>query len=124
MIFFSSLFVAANAPHYFKGTIDMLIKADKCIFAYDNDLKVFVNMLKNRLKADAPLKSKAHIDLHISHGTKSGMIYIHGKAMTENSVARLSFDYVNGVLEYDPEAGDMFDISDRFVDLLTEGGAL
>lgn len=123
MIFFSSLFVAANAPQYFRGTIDLLTKAENSLFVYDSDLKVFVNMLKTRLHADAPRKSTAHIELYFSHGKKEGIINIYPKKMTENTLARLSFNTVKAILEYDVEAGDMFDISDRFVDLMEKGGA-
>ena len=123
MIFFSSLFVAANAPQYFKGIIDMLTKAENSLFVYDSDLEVFVNMLRTRLHTDAPLKSTAYINLYFSQGRKDGVIYVFPKKNTENTVARLSFNTVKAILEYDPEAGDMFDISDRFVELAEEGGA-
>jgi hypothetical protein len=123
MIFFSSLFVAVNAPQYFRGTIDLLTKAENSLFVYDSDLRVFVNMLKTRLHADAPRKSTAYIDLHFSYRKRGCFIYVFPKKNTENIVARLSFNTVNTILEYDIEAGDMFDISERFVDLLKEGGA-
>ncbi|MBP3510612.1 MAG: hypothetical protein J6K19_01035 [Prevotella sp.] len=103
---------------------DMIRKADNVLLPKDTDLDRFVEMLADTLNRDRHPRSTAYIDLHRSLNGRGGAILVYKKEHEDNPVIRLHYHKVNAILEYDAGAGDMFDISDRLVDLAEEGGAL
>lgn len=123
MIFMTDFYSATNLPVSLVCVTDMMRKADNVLFPNNTDLDRFVEMLADTLNRDRHPRSTAYIDLHRLHNGKGGVILVYKKENDDNSVVRLSYRKVKSILEYDAEAGDMFDISDRFVDLVEEGGA-
>ena len=124
MIFLFHFYAAPKLPLSLARATDMMRKADNTLLVRDSDLEKFAGMLADVLNEDRHPKSTAYIDLCCSHGGKSGALQIYKKEHEDYSYVRLYFQKVKSVLEYDNEAGNMFDVSDRFAELTEEGGAV
>ena len=124
MIFLSHFYAATKLPLSLARVTDMMRKADNTLLVHDSDLKKFAAMLVDVLNEDRRPMITAYIGLHFSNDGKSGALQVYKKEHTEDACVRLYFQTVESVLEYDSEAGDMFDISDRFAELAEEGGVL
>lgn len=123
MIFLSDYYCASMLPESLAGVADLMRKANNVLLPKNSDIDRLMEVLADRLKRDRHPKSTACLRLHRTTGNTNGAIYLYAKEHEENSVVRLYFHKVRQVLEYDSEAGDFFDIGERFAELSREGGA-
>ena len=77
--------------------------ANNIAFSRKEDFDVFVHRLKTRLEADKPEGHAAHISFHDS-GERKGSISIES-GKDETSVARIYYEPVKAVVEYDMGTG-------------------
>lgn len=118
MYYCCNFFAKSKHPEFYKGTIELMRKANHCAFLTSDDLNVFCAMLKKNIDAHKPMGHKAHIE-KISQPDGHGQISLES-GKVDFQIARLYFYPVNRVLEYDYEAGDFFPV-DR-IDHIEEGG--
>lgn len=105
-------------PKYLQPVIDMMEKANECTFYNVNEFDIFVLVLKRQLEKCMIKGSSAHINVS---DPRKGQLSLYEKNDSQYPVARISFFPVKGILMYDLDAKDFFDVSDRF-DLVKEGG--
>lgn len=123
MIFLTDFYSASKLPMSLVKVTELMRKANNVLLPDNSDIDRLVEILADQLMRDRHPKSTAFLRLHRTTGNKSGAIYLYVKEHEENSAVRLYFHKVRAVLEYDSEAGDFFDIGERFAELNGKGGA-
>lgn len=122
MIFITYYFRASELPLFLEKVTEMMRTANKVLFASDRDVERFCEMLKKQLDESKPENSTAYIQVRKSFEEDSGVISVYLDARSDNSVLKLHYSVVRGVLEYDEHVGDYFDISERLEDIFKKGG--
>lgn len=109
MIFCFHMFWKSGHPKFYAPVVEKMKEANNKAFLSRNDLEQFANLLKRLLDAHKPAGHECYI--YVSKGNEGG-IYIHsGRA--ESDIARLMFQTVGEILEYDKTADAFYDVSER-----------
>ena len=103
-------------PKFYNKACELLEKAKKCAFTSQNEVDIFVSMVKKALDENKPEGHPSRL-VH-SRSANGGYITILSGNI-DDDIARLYYDDISRFLEYDLEAQDFFDVSERF----EEGGA-
>ena len=104
-------------PHFYDKACEMLEKAKQCAFTSQNEVDNLVALAKKALEENKPEGHPSQV-VH-SKGAGGGQISIVSGKL-DDDVARLYYQTVSCFLEYNTEAEDFFDVSERY----EEGGAL
>ena len=98
-----NFFERSNYPKFYKQAVAVMRGANNIAFSRKEDFDVFVHRLKTRLEADKPKGHAARISDIIS-GDRKGTISIES-GKDETPVARIYFEPVKAVVEYDMGTG-------------------
>lgn len=99
-------------PKFYDKACELLEKAKKCAFTSQNEVDIFVNMVTKALDEHKPQGHSSKV-MHIKSADGDGQITIcTGKL--DDDIARLYYQPVVQLLEYDHEVKAFFDISERF----------
>lgn len=110
-------FVASDSiPSYLERAYSMMKKAYRCAFLSCYDIEIFCSVLNKVLLIDVPEGTDFYVR-HLQYGD-SGMVVVDFYGLPTIG-ATLSYSKIEKILEYDSDAKDFFDVSDR----LKEGGA-
>lgn len=105
---------AKHAKFYDKAC-ELLEKAKKCAFTSQGEVEIFVYKVDKALDENRP---EGHPSCLVhSRSANGGQIVIKSGKLDED-IARLYYDDISRFLEYDSEAKDFFDVSERY----EEGG--
>lgn len=112
MIFTNDYFQASCRPKYLEPVCKLMQKADRAIFLNTTELEIFIIILKRTLEQSSRTGSTAYLSAS-SLCDASGSIQLYAKEDAQDSIARLYFSHAQAVLEYDLDAEDFFDVSER-----------
>ncbi len=112
MIFANDYFQASCCPKYLDPVCKLMQKADRVIFLNTTELEIFIIILKRTLEQNRRTGSTAYLSAS-SPEDASGSIQLYVKEDAQDSIARLHFSHALAVLEYDLDAEDFFDVSER-----------
>lgn len=112
MIFANDYFQASCCPKYLDPVCKLMQKADRVIFLNTNELEIFIIILKRTLEQNRRTGSTAYLS-ESSSKDASGSIQLYAKEDAQDCIARLHFSHALAVLEYDLDAEDFFDVSER-----------
>ena len=112
MIFTKDYFQASCRPKYLDPVCKLMQKADSVIFPNTTELEIFIIILKRTLEQGRRTGSTAYLSAS-SPCDASGSIQLYAKDDAQDSIARLYFSHVRAVLEYNLDAEDFFDVSER-----------
>ncbi|MBQ9363987.1 MAG: hypothetical protein IJT97_11330 [Bacteroidaceae bacterium] len=101
---------------YLEPVVALMEKADKRAFLNSNELECFEVLLKRELGAQrsaSSAKGEPYFFFHHPDLGSYGQIQLYDRKDAQYCVARLSFFELKGILEYDLNACDFFDVSDR-----------
>lgn len=116
-MYYCHAFVASgNIPPFLERAYSMMKKAYLCAFLSLTEIEIFCSVLNKVLLIDVPEGTDFYVR-HLQYGD-SGMVVVDFYGLP-NVGASLSYWKIEKVLEYDLDAKDFFDVSDR----LQEGGA-
>lgn len=122
MILTHYFFQASKLPKYLAEVAAFVEKADKSLFASQEEFEKFFHMVEKKLEECKPDNSEPVAQLYKSRQGDGG-IYIYVKRDRDrNADIRLCYQQLERVLDYDPKAGDFFDISEEVENLFTKGG--
>lgn len=122
MIHTYKFFKKKTYPAYLEDSIETLSKACDAVFADKKDLLLLCVQVQNDLKEKLPRGEKAYVRVNVDakgHGVVELYATIHNFTQ---AVMWFDFDDLKAVLDYDPKAGDFFDISEEVENLFTKGG--
>ena len=112
MIFTNDYFQASCRPKYLEPVCKLMQKADSVIFPNTTELEIFIIILKRTLEQGRRTGSTAYLSAS-SPEDASGSIQLYVKEDAQDSIARIHFSHARAVLEYDLDAEDFFDVSER-----------
>jgi len=115
MMFCHYHYEKAKHPKFYDPACQLLEKAKNCAFTSQNEVDIFVGMVRGALEECKPDGHPSN--LSHTKGSKGGQIVIRSSKF-EDEIARLYYAKIEHFLEYDLEAQDFFDVSERF----EEGG--
>ena len=105
----------ANHPKFYDKACELLEKAKKCAFTSQDEVEIFVYMVKKALDENKPEGHPSRL-VH-SRSANGGQIVIQSGKL-DDDIARLYYVEIRHFLEYDYVAKDFFDVSERY----EEGG--
>jgi len=111
MIFCCDFFEKSKHAKFYDAAIDMMRKANGCAFLDRNDFDIFCHLLRRKLKEAMPEGSIAHIS--VCRNAKGGGQIAVESGRVDDQISRLYFHAVTCVLQYDLDARDFFDVSER-----------
>ena len=114
MIFANDYFQVSCRPKYLDPVCKLMQKADRVIFLNINELEIFITTLKHTLKQCRRTGSTAYLSAEPSE--TSGSIQLYAKEDAQDSIARIYFFHIRAVLQYDLDAEDFFDISEKLAE--------
>ena len=117
MIFCYYYYEKSKHPKFYDKACELLEKAKKCAFTSQNEVDIFVSMVEKALDENKPEGHPSRL-VH-SRSANGGQICIQSDKL-DDDIALLYYDDISRFLEYDLEAQDFFDVSERF----EEGGAV
>lgn len=98
-------------PKFYDKACALLKKAKKCAFTSQNEVDIFAHMVKEALEESKP---EGHPSLFVhSKGEGGGQMVIQSGKLDED-IARLYYYDILHFLEYDLDAQDFFDVSERY----------
>lgn len=112
MIFANDYFQVSCLPKYLDPVCKLMQEADRVIFLNTNELELFIIILKRTLEQNRRMGSTAYLSAS-SPEDASGSIQLYAKEDARDSIARIYFSHARAVLEYDLDAEDFFDVSER-----------
>ena len=112
MIFTNNYFQVSCRPKYLDPVCKLMQKADRAIFLNTNELELFIIILKRTLEQNRHMGSTAYLSAS-SPEDASGCIQLYVKEDAQDCIARIYFSHARAVLEYDLDAEDFFDVSER-----------
>ena len=112
MLFTNDYFQASCRPKYLEPVCKLMQKADHVIFLNTKELKRFIMILKRTLEQSRRTDSTAYLSASCPEDA-SGSIQLYVKEDALDSIARLYFSHARAVLEYNLDAEDFFDVSER-----------
>jgi hypothetical protein len=112
MIFTNDYFQASCRPKYLNPVCKLMQKSDRVIFLKNNELEIFIIILKRILEQNRRTDSTAYLSAS-SPEDASGCIQLYAKKDAQDSIARLYFSHIRAVLEYDLDAEDFIDVSEK-----------
>lgn len=115
MIFANDYFQVSCRPKYLDPVCKLMQKADQAIFLNTNELEIFITILKRTLEQSRRTGSTAYLSA-ASPEDASGSIRLYAKEDAQDSIARIYFSHARAVLEYDLDAGDFFDVSEKLAE--------
>ena len=98
-----NFFERSNYPKFYKQAVAVMRGANNIAFSRKEDFDVFVHRLKTRLEADKPKGHAAYVSDFLD-GDRKGQISIES-GKDETPVARIYFEPVKAVVEYDMGTG-------------------
>jgi len=116
MYYCNALVASDSIPPSIECAYSMMKKAYRCAFLNKNEIEIFCSVLNNVLVKDMSEGIEFFVH-HFDYGD-SGMVILDFYG-SPNAAVSLSYSKIKKVLEYDLDAKDFFDVSDR----LQEGGA-
>lgn len=122
MIFTHYFYQASKLPKYLAEVAAFVEKADKSVFASQEEFEKFFHMAEKKLEECKPDKCEAVAQLYKSRQGDGGIYIYIRRDYDRNAVIRLCYQTLERVLDYDPKAGDFFDISEELENLFTKGG--
>lgn len=115
MIFVNDYFQVSCRPKYLDPVCKLMQKADRAIFLNTNELEIFITILKRTLEQCRRTASTAYLSAAPSEDA-SGSIQLYAKEYAQDSIARIYFSHARAVLQYDLDAEDFFDISEKLAE--------
>ena len=97
-------------PKFYDKACELLEKAKNCAFTSQNEVDIFVNLVKQALTDHLPLGHSARV-VHNHDRSGGNITIVSGKL--DDDIARLYYADIRHFLEYDTEARDFFDISEK-----------
>lgn len=116
MYYCDVLVASDNIPPFLERAYSLMKKVYRCAFLNKNEIEIFCSVLNKFLLKNVP-EDIAFSVRHFDYGD-SGMVVLDF-LNRPNAGVSLSYSKIKKVLEYDLDAKDFFDVSDR----LQEGGA-
>lgn len=107
----------ATHPKFYGKACELLAKAKNCAFTSQNEVDIFVHMVKEAFEKNRPEGHPSRVE-HTKSSDGGQIVIRSGKL--DDDIARLYYADISCFLEYDLEAKDFFDVSERY----EEGGAL
>lgn len=104
-------------PKFYDDACDLIAKASDCAFTSQNEVDVFVQKVKEALEAQKPEGHPSAVT-HTRSDNGGQICIVSGNI--DDDIARLYYSEVRRFLEYNLEAEDFFDVSERY----EKGGAL
>ena len=98
-------------PKFYDQACQLLKKAKKCAFTSQNEVNIFAYMVKKALDENKPEGHPCQL-VH-SHSAGDGQICIVSGKL-DDDIARLYYAKIERFLEFDMEAQDFFDVSERY----------
>lgn len=98
-------------PKFYDGACDLMAKAKNCAFTSQNEVDIFVHKVKETLEAQKP-EGHPSIVTHCK-SDNGGQICIQSGKL-DDDIARLYYSEIQRFLEYNLDAQDFFDVSERF----------
>lgn len=120
MIFANDYFQVSCRPKYLDPVCKFMQKANGAIFLNTTELEIFIIILKRTLEQNRRTGSTAYLSASCPEDA-SGSIQLYAKEDAQDSIARIYFSHARAVLQYDLDAEDFFNISER---LEEKGGTL
>lgn len=115
MIFANDYFQVSCRPKYLDPVCKLMQKADRALFLNTNELEIFITTLKHTLEQCRRTGSTAYLSASCPEDA-SGSIQLYAKEDAQDSIARIYFSHARAVLQYDLDAEDFFDISEKLVE--------
>lgn len=116
MYFFYNHFEQSHHAKSYNLACGMLRKANHCALTSVNELDIFVVLVTQALQDLKPNDHPAKV-VH-TKDLDGGQISIAGKGY-DSDIARIQYSEITSFLEYDLDARDFFDVSERY----EKGGA-
>lgn len=105
----------ANHPKFYDKACELLEKAKKCAFTSQDEVEIFVYMVKKALDENKP---EGHPSRLVHYRSANGGQIVIQSVKLDDDIARLYYVEIRHFLEYDYVAKDFFDVSERY----EEGG--
>ena len=112
MIFANDCFQVSCRPKYLNPVCKLMQKANGAIFLNTTELEIFIIILKRTLEQNRRTGSTAYLSASCPEDA-SGSIQLYAKEDAQDSIARIYFSHARAVLQYDLDAEDFFNISER-----------
>ena len=112
MIFANDYFQVSCRPKYLDPVCKIMQKANGAIFLNTTELEIFIIILKRTLEQNRRTGSTAYLSASCPEDA-SGSIQLYAKEDAQDSIARIYFSHARAVLQYDLDAEDFFNISER-----------
>lgn len=117
MYFFYNHFEQNKHAKFFNLACGLLRKVNLCALTSVNEVDIFVGLVTRALQDLKPDGHPAKV-VHTKE-LEGGQISIAGKGY-DSDIARIHYSEIASFLEYDMDARDFFDVSERY----EKGGAL
>lgn len=111
MMFCDYHYEKTKHPKFYDKACELLEKAKNCAFTSQNEVDVFVYEVKKALDENKPEGHPSRL-VH-SRSANGGQIRIQSGKL-DDDIARLYYAKIERFLEYDLEAQDFFDVSERY----------
>lgn len=98
-------------PKFYDKACELLEKAKRCAFVSQNEVDIFVHEVKKALDENKPEGHPSRVAHYRS--ADGGQICIRSGNLVDD-IARLDYDDISRFLEYDLNAKDFFDVSERY----------
>ena len=116
MMFCDYHYEKTKHPKFYDQACQLLEKAKNCAFTSQKEVDIFVGMVRGALEECKPDGHPSRL-VH-SRSANGGNICIQSGKL-DDDIARLYYAKIERFLEYDLEAQDFFDVSERY----EKGGA-
>ncbi len=98
-------------PKFYDKACALLKKAKKCAFTSQNEVDIFAHMVKEALEESKP---EGHPSLFVHTKSEGGGQMVIQSGKLDEDIARLYYYDILRFLEYDLDAQDFFDVSERY----------
>ena len=115
MLFCHYHYEKSKYPKFYDSACELLAKGKDCAFISQDEVDIFVHLVKEALEAQKPEGHPSAVT-HTRSDNGGQICIVSGKI--DDDIARLYYSEIRRFLEYNLEAEDFFDISNRF----EEGG--
>lgn len=109
MIFSCDFWWRYSYPKFYNKTVGLMKSANGKAFLTENDLSIFIDLLRKQIDADKPKGHAAHISFSGINKDGKGHVYVEsGKLDTD--IARLFFHRVKSIVTYGEHKQAVFDV--------------
>ena len=117
MLFCHYHYEKTKHPKFYDSACELLAKGKDCAFTSQNEVDIFVHLVKEALEEKKPKDHACRVE-H-SKNADGGWITIQSGSL-DDDIARLYYAKIKKFLEYDLDAMDFFDVSERFTASISE----